>query len=60
MNLYDVIIDRRVKPTDDSDRDTQNVFKIASRSLDDARKKASQLIRTSYPDYFIITVKRHW
>jgi hypothetical protein len=60
MNLYEVIIDRRVKPKDDPDRDTQTSFKIPSRSLVDARKKATQLIRTSYPDYFIITVKRHW
>jgi hypothetical protein len=60
MNLYEVIIDRRVKPKDDPDRDTQTTFKIPSRSLVDARKKATQLIRTSYPDYFLITVKRHW
>jgi hypothetical protein len=60
MNLYEVIIDRRVKPKDDLDRDTQTTFKIPSRSLVDARKKATQLIRTSYPDYFLINVKRHW
>ena len=60
MNLYEVIIDRRVKPKDDPDRDAQTSFKIASRSLLDARKKATQLIRSSYPDYFIIDVKRHW
>ena len=60
MNLYEVIIDRRVKPKDDPDRDTLTSFKIPSRSLVDARKKATQLIRSSYPDYFIINVKRHW
>jgi hypothetical protein len=60
MNLYEVIIDRRIKLLDESDRDTQMSFKIPSRCLVDARKKAIRLIRSSYPDYFLITVKRHW
>lgn len=60
MNIYEVTIDRRVKPKDEPDRDWVTTFQIACRSLLDARKKATLRVRTSYPQYHIIEVKRHW
>jgi len=60
MNIYDVTIERRIPVSFDPNAETVQTIRIACRSIYEARKKANKRIKTSYPNYYIISVKRHW
>jgi hypothetical protein len=59
MYLYDVTLDRRVKPKGEPDKDWQYTIRIGCSKKCEAIKKANKLIKSSYPQYYIVKIKRH-